>query len=63
MAGRLLQRADDSEEAICQRLVAYEKQTSPLIDYYRGKACFDEVDGNRGPELIARELIDFLGKA
>jgi adenylate kinase len=61
--GILLQRADDREEAIRQRLVAYEKQTSPLIDYYRSKGLLKVVDGNREPELIAKELIDFLGKA
>jgi adenylate kinase len=60
--GRLLQRADDSEAALRQRLVAYEKQTSPLIDYYRRKGVLQEVDGNRGPEPIAKELIDILGK-
>jgi len=60
---KLIQRADDSEETIRQRLVAYEKQTSPLIDYYRRKGVLREVDGNRGPESVARELIDFLGKA
>jgi adenylate kinase len=61
--GKLLQRVDDSEETIRQRLVAYEKQTSPLIDYYRRKGVLQEVDGNRAPEVIAKELIDFLGKA
>jgi len=61
--GKLLQRADDSEESIRQRLVAYEQQTSPLIDYYRRKGVLHEVDGNRRPEAIATELIDFLEKA
>jgi adenylate kinase len=61
--GTLLQRADDSEETIRQRLVAYEKQTSPLIAYYRSKGVLHEVDGNRRPELIAEELIASLGKA
>jgi adenylate kinase len=61
--GKLLQRMDDSEETIRQRLVAYEKQTSPLIDYYRRKGVLQEVDGNRAPEVIAKELIGFLGKA
>jgi adenylate kinase len=61
--GRLLQRADDDEETIRQRLVAYENQTSPLIDYYRRKGLLKEVNGNRGPEPIAKELIDFLEKA
>ncbi len=61
--GKLLQRADDSEETIRQRLVAYEKQTSPLIEYYRAKGLLHEVDGNRKAEVIAEELIGFLGKA
>jgi len=61
--GKLLQRADDSEETIRQRLVAYEHQTRPLIDFYRNEGVLHEVDGNRRPEAIARELIDFLGKA
>jgi len=61
--GKLLQRADDSEETIRQRLLAYEKQTAPLIEYYRRKGLLQEVDGNGEPERIAKELIDFLGKA
>jgi adenylate kinase len=61
--GKLLQRADDNEETVRERLLAYEKQTSPLIDYYRSKGVLQEVDGNRRPEPIAKELIDFLGKA
>ncbi len=61
--GKLLQRADDNEETIRQRLVAYENQTSPLIDYYRRKSLLHEVDGTREPESIAKELIDFLKKA
>ena len=58
--GKLLQRADDSEETIRQRLVEYEKQTSPLIAYYRAKGFLHEVDGSRKPELIATELVEFL---
>lgn len=61
--GKLLQRADDSEETIRQRLVAYEEQTAPLIDYYRKKSVLKEVDGNQKPELVARGLIEFLGTA
>jgi len=61
--GKLLQRADDGEETIRQRLMAYEQQTRPLIDYYRRRGVLQEVDGNRSPEAITRELIDFLGKA
>jgi adenylate kinase len=61
--GKLLHRADDNEETIRQRLVAYEKQTSPLIDYYRGKSLLHDVEGDREPELIAGDLLKFLGSA
>jgi adenylate kinase len=61
--GKLLHRADDNAETIRQRLVAYEEQTSPLIDYYRGKSFLHDVEGNRDPELIAGDLLKFLGDA
>jgi adenylate kinase len=59
----LLTRADDDDEVIRERMLEYEKQTSPLIAYYKTKGFLHEVDGDRRPELIAKELIDFLGKA
>lgn len=61
--GKLLHRADDNEDTIRQRLVAYENQTSPLIDYYRQKSMLHDVEGDRDPELIAGELLKFLGNA
>ena len=61
--GKLLHRADDNEDTIRQRLVAYESQTSPLIDYYRKKNLLHDVDGNKEPEAIATELCKFLGNA
>ena len=58
--GKLTQRADDNEETIRQRLVAYEKQTSPLIDYYRQKNLLHDVEGDKEPEVIAERLCKFL---
>ncbi len=58
--GKLAQRADDNEETIRQRLVAYEKQTSPLIDYYRRKGLLHDVEGDRDPGVIAEGLCGFL---
>jgi adenylate kinase len=42
----LMQRPDDHEEVIENRLKAYEKQTSPLIDYYKKKKVLAEVSGD-----------------
>jgi adenylate kinase len=61
--GKLLQRADDNEATIRERLVAYQNQTAPLIDYYRSRNMLHDVDGTREPETIARELVGFLRAA
>jgi adenylate kinase len=58
--GKLLQRADDNEATIRQRLVAYNNQTSPLIDYYRKKNLLHEVNGNLEPDQISKNLILYL---
>ena len=38
-------RADDNEESLKIRLMAYYKQTSPLIGYYHAKGDLSSVDG------------------
>jgi adenylate kinase len=43
LAGR--GRADDTPDVIRQRLVAYRKQTEPLLDYYRGRDLLKSIDG------------------
>ncbi len=58
--GKLLERADDNEATIRQRLVAYNNQTSPLIDYYRQKGLLHDLDGNQEPSRISSGLIQFL---
>ncbi len=38
-------RPDDNPEVLKQRLAAYQAQTAPLVDYYRGKKALRAVDG------------------
>ena len=38
-------RADDNEESLKTRLLAYYKQTSPLIGYYYAKGNLTSIDG------------------
>lgn len=61
--GKLAQRADDKEESIRHRLQAYENQSRPLIDYYRRKKLLHEVDGNKSPEAITKDLVNVLRQA
>ncbi|MBM3273831.1 MAG: adenylate kinase [Candidatus Sericytochromatia bacterium] len=48
----LVQRADDTPEAINNRLDLYEQQTAPLADYYRAKDLLREVDGTQSIDAV-----------
>jgi adenylate kinase len=58
--GKLIQRADDNEDAIRIRLKAYEQDTLPLIDYYEKKHLLLHVDGSGSPEEITERLLGLL---
>ncbi len=44
--GELIQREDDNEETISNRLDVYRRQTEPLVDFYRAKALLKSVDAD-----------------
>lgn len=48
----LEQRKDDNEETIRQRFEVYQKQTQPLVDYYRSRGVYAEIDGEKPVEEI-----------
>lgn len=51
------QRDDDQPEAIRRRLEIYERETAPLVDYYRGQGLLEGVDGlGAEDEVFARLL-------
>ncbi len=52
----LLQRKDDREDVIRQRMDAYVKQTQPLIEYYRAAGVLKDVNGSQGAEGVTREI-------
>ncbi len=43
--GTLVQRADDNEETVRNRLEVYERQTAPLVEYYTERHVLDSVFG------------------
>jgi len=53
---QLEQRADDSLDRVQVRLDTYEKQTAPLLDYYKRSGRLKIVDGTQTPEAIYAEL-------
>lgn len=57
--GALVERDDDSEGVIARRLAAYEAETLPVVDHYRGQG-YRRIDGDRGPADIAREVREIV---
>jgi adenylate kinase len=53
--GQLIQRVDDNEETISNRLKVYRTQTEPVVEYYRNAGLLREVNGEGGvDEVYAR---------
>jgi len=44
--GELVQREDDNEETIANRLDVYKNQTEPVVDYYRNRGNLKTVDAD-----------------
>jgi adenylate kinase len=60
--GELYQRNDDHPESITERLRLYDKNTAPLIEYYRMTDRLVEVDGGREVEAVLDELRQIINK-
>ena len=59
--GELMQRDDDKEATIKNRLDVYEKSTAPLIDYYGKKGILKSVEGVGGIDDIFKKICELLG--
>lgn len=57
----LIQRPDDTEETVRDRLSVYYQQTAPLIDHYqRSSSPYFKTDGTVSVEAISIAVRDFL---
>ncbi|HSK08397.1 MAG TPA: nucleoside monophosphate kinase, partial [Vicinamibacterales bacterium] len=54
--GGLVQRPDDREEVIRERLRVYARDTAPLVQYYGGRDSFRRIDGAQPPGRVGRDL-------
>jgi len=61
--GEFLQRDDDREETINNRLEVYRRQTEPLIEYYRGRNLLSVVTAHGSIEEVYWGLVDVLDRA
>jgi adenylate kinase len=54
--GELVSRSDDNEAVVRERLQVYQRQTQPLVDYYKARPTFRVVNGNQPQEAVAQDL-------
>ncbi len=54
--GRLIQRKDDTEETVRNRLAAYHEQTKPLGDWYGERGLLIPVDGSGTIEEVGKSV-------
>ena len=51
---------DDAEETVSERLDVYEKQTQPLIDFYKERNLLSVVDGTKAINEVFEGICDIL---
>jgi adenylate kinase len=54
--GKLMQRDDDKEATIRQRLKVYHLTTAPLLYYYEALGVVVKVDGSSSADVVHREI-------
>lgn len=58
--GEIIQRSDDTEETVKNRLSVYEKQTKPLKTYFQKQAKLKIFEADGSVDEIQKRIIDFL---
>lgn len=58
---KLIQRADDNEETVKQRISVYENQTAPLVEYYGKTGKLLTVNGHKSVDEVFEEIVNKLG--
>jgi adenylate kinase len=61
--GRLVQRNDDNDSVVLERLKVYHRQSEPLVEYYRDRPTFRSIDGAQGADDVAADLAAALDAA
>jgi len=58
----LVQRPDDTEEVVRNRLETYYRQTEPVVDYYKSKRTVDDIDASGDADVVAKVIFEKLDR-
>jgi adenylate kinase len=57
---KLVQRDDDKEDTVRNRLKVYQEQTARLIEYYRKKGKLVDIDGSGGIDAVYSRMVNAI---
>jgi adenylate kinase len=55
-----VQRPDDTEEVIRNRLETYYRQTEPVVEYYKARGTVHDIDADGDPDTVAAVIFGKL---
>jgi adenylate kinase len=58
--GKVVQREDDTEDAVMRRLELYELQTLPVIQYYRRSGRLENLQGDGDSDAVFEHLVEAI---
>jgi adenylate kinase len=61
-SGELMQRDDDKPQVIRQRLEVFNKQSNPIVDFYKDKGKLFAVDANAEKDEVFARIVRYLDK-
>lgn len=56
----LIQRDDDREDTVRNRLKVYVDQTAPLLEHFRGKGNLVDIDGSAGIDGVFSQMVQAI---
>ncbi|WP_372909844.1 adenylate kinase [Salinigranum sp.] len=56
--GELVQRDDDTEDTVRERLRVYRENTEPVVEHYRERGELVEIDGEGTPDEVFDDIVD-----
>jgi len=60
---RLVQREDDTEETVKERLRVYRENTEPVVEFYEEEGRLERVDGERAPDEVWADVKETIEAA
>lgn len=61
--GALIVRPDDRADVILERLRVYREQTVPLVEHYRERGYYREVDGSQGAIEVSDSISEIMTRS